>query len=156
LIMNACALSVDLQPKAIPNLISSLRNYFKAFLFGREPCNVDLLLGFLVLKHDSACDAWQKILIMGWVCTLGCCLLRDLAKLWLFYPVVWSNHSNVLQSLVCTTKKQDGDSEQNNGSLVIVPWVPKGAHHQAMLEVKVPHAEEVSDMMDHGNHNHGY
>ncbi|GKG06519.1 hypothetical protein Tco_0329488 [Tanacetum coccineum] len=63
-------------------------------------------------------------------------------------PVVWSNRSNVLQSLVCTTKKQDGDSEQNNGTLAVVPWVPKGAHHQAMIEVEVPHAEEVFDMMD--------
>nr|GEU87646.1 hypothetical protein [Tanacetum cinerariifolium] len=42
----------------------------------------------------------------------------------------------------------DRDSEQNNGSLAVVQWVLKGTHHQAMLEVKVPHAKEVSDMMD--------
>ncbi|GJW23099.1 hypothetical protein Tco_0033721 [Tanacetum coccineum] len=59
--------------------------------------------------------------------------------------VVWLK---VWFHLFCTTEKQDGDSEQNNGSLAVVPWVPKGAHHQAMLEVEVPHAEEVSDMMD--------
>ncbi|GJV41027.1 hypothetical protein Tco_1419467 [Tanacetum coccineum] len=63
-------------------------------------------------------------------------------------PVVWSNRSNLLQSLVDKTEKQDSDSEQNKGSLAVVPWVAKSAHHQAMPEVEVPHTEEVSDMMD--------
>ncbi|KVG63136.1 uncharacterized protein LOC112504730 [Cynara cardunculus var. scolymus] len=59
-------------------------------------------------------------------------------------PVLWSNQSNLLKSLVGKQEKPANNSELNSGSLAVVPWVPK----QALAEVEAPRMEVVSEMMD--------
>lgn len=61
-------------------------------------------------------------------------------------PVLWSNRSHLLKSLGGKKEKHDdNNSEPNNGSLAVVPWVPMHSQQQAMAENRM---EVVSEMMD--------